>query len=334
MALEILKTLCCDDESATCFNKYCGDTVQVDNVIAAVGLIEEASLPKVGDTVTLSTEEAPVVLTEANFADSLLQWLRDQQFECNAGGEYFHFLNAGLLAKGTRAKPTTVNSDTGSPYAGKQKLRQETTAELMLEEHYLPNTDIITGMQERASSLSVIYFFKQGIIVKDANDEDNIYISDAGFEVTGERNDFIKGSITLTDVSKKDKFYYAASPVAFIKSLKEATKFTFGSPTVTGLVPLACGSKGNCKAYSSLQGSVFTYAPVANELTSCASWALYLNCSDPLGTISDKISIDTATGLVTAAITLPVGTYKFTVEVMNDCCISGSQCFTVEVIPD
>ena len=192
MALEILKTLCCDAESATCFTKYCDSSVEVDNVIAAVGLIEEASLPKVGDTITISTEEAPVVLSDANYAESLLQWLRDQQFECNGGGEYFHFLNAGLLAKGTRAKPTTVNSETGSPYNGRQKLRQETTAELMLEEHYLPNTDIIAGMQERASSLSVIYFFKQGVIVKDANDDDNIYISDAGFEITGERNDFIK----------------------------------------------------------------------------------------------------------------------------------------------
>ena len=334
MSLEILKTLCCDEESATCFNKYCGDSVEVDNVIAAVGLIEEASLPKVGDTIQLSTEEGDVDLTDANYAESLLQWLRDQQFECNGGGEYFHFLNAGLLAKGTRAKPTTVNSETGSPYNGRQKLRQETTAELMLEEHYLPNTDIIAGMQERASSLSVIYFFKQGVIVKDANDDDNIYISDAGFEITGERNDFIKGSITLTDVSKKDKFYYASNPSTFIKSLKEATKFTFGTATVSGLTALACGSKGTCKAYSSVEGVSFTYTPVVNELTSCASWNLYLNCSDPLGTISDKISIDTTTGIVTALSTLPVGTYKFTVEVVNDCCISGSQCFTVEVIPD
>jgi len=334
MALEILKTLCCDEESATCFNKYCDSSVEVDNVIAAVGLIEEASLPKVGDTITISTEEAPVVLSDANYAESLLQWLRDQQFECNGGGEYFHFLNAGLLAKGTRAKPTTVNSETGSPYNGRQKLRQETTAELMLEEHYLPNTDIIAGMQERASSLSVIYFFKQGVIVKDANDDDNIYISDAGFEITGERNDFIKGSITLTDVSKKDKFYYASNANAFIKSLKQATKFTFGNPVVTGLTPLACGSNGACKAYSSIQGVAFTYTPNVNELTSCASWNLYLNCSDALGTVSDDISIDSTTGVITGMTTLPVGTYKFTVEVVNDCCITGGQCFTVEVIPD
>lgn len=334
MALEILKTLCCDEESATCFTKYCDSSVEVDNVIAAVGLIEEASLPKVGDTVTLSTDEDPIVLTEANYAESLLQWLRDQQFECNGGGEYFHFLHAGLLAKGTRAKPTTVNSENGSPYEGRRKLRQETTAELMLEEHYLPNTDIIAGMQERASSLSVIYFFKQGVIVKDANDDDNVYISDAGFEITGERNDFIKGSITLTDVSKKDKFYYASNPTAFIKSLKEATKFTFGNPTVTGLTALACGSKGACKAYTSLEGAAFEFTPVVNELTSCASFAIYKDCGDPLGTLSSHISINSTTGVVTGAASLPVGTYKFTVEVMNDCCISGSQCFTVEVIPD
>lgn len=334
MALEILKTLCCDEESATCFTKYCDSSVEVDNVIAAVGLIEEASLPKVGDTVTLSTDEDPIVLTEANYAESLLQWLRDQQFECNGGGEYFHFLHAGLLAKGTRAKPTTVNSENGSPYEGRRKLRQETTAELMLEEHYLPNTDIIAGMQERASSLSVIYFFKQGVIVKDANDDDNVYISDAGFEITGERNDFIKGSITLTDVSKKDKFYYASNPTAFIKSLKEATKFTFGTATFTGITAKACGSAGTCKAFSVTEGTAFTYTPTVNELTSCASFAIYKDCGDALGTLSTHISIDSTTGVVSGATTLPVGTYKFTIEVMNECCISGSQCFTVEVIAD
>ena len=334
MALEILKTLCCDEESATCFREYCDDNIEVDNVIAAVGIIEEGSLPKVGDTITLSTEEDPIVLSDTNYAESLLQWLRDQQFECNGGGEYYHFLHAGLLAKGTRAKPTTVNDDNGSPYHGKQKLRQETTAELMLEKHYLPNTDIIAGIQDRAASLSLIYFFKQGAIVKDANDEDRISVTDAGFEVTGERNDFIKGSITLSDVSKKDKFYYASNPTNFIKDLKKKTQFTFGNATVTGIALLPCGSKGQCKAYSILEGVGFTYTPDVNELTSCATWNLYLNCTDALGTISDKISIDSTTGVVTGLSTLPVGTYKFTVEVVNDCCINGSQCFTVEVIAD
>lgn len=331
MALDILKTICCDAESATCFTKYCDDSVQVDNVIAAVGLIEEAALPRVGDTVTLSTEVTPVVLSEANYAESLLQWLRDSQFDCNGGGEYFHFLNAGLLAKGTRTKATTVNSETGSPYNGRQKLRQEATAELMLEEHYLPNADIIAGMQERASSLSVIYFFKQGVIVKDANSDDNIYISDAGFEVTGERNDFIKGSITLTDVSKKDKFYYASDPNAFIKSLKVATKFTFDAATFTGMTALACGSNGGCKAFTVPFGTAFTYTPVVNELTSCAGWALFKDCSDELDTLSTHISISSSTGVVSGLATLPVGTYKFTVQVSNDCCITGTQCFTVKV---
>ena len=309
MALEILKTLCCDEESATCFREYCDDNIEVDNVIAAAGIIEEGSLPKVGDTITLSTEEDPIVLSDTNYAESLLQWLRDQQFECNGGGEYYHFLHAGLLAKATRTKPTTVNDDNGSPYHGKQKLRQEATAELMLEKHYLPNIDVIAGIQDRASSLSVIYFFKQGVIVKDANDEDRISVTDAGFEVTGERNDFIK-------------------------DLKKKTQFTFGAATVTGISLLPCGSKGQCKAYSVLQGTGFTYTPSVNELTSCATWNLYLNCTDALGTISDKISIDSTTGVVTGLSTLPVGTYKFTVEVVNDCCVNGSQCFTVEVIPD
>lgn len=331
MALEILKTLCCDEESATCFNQYCGESVQVDNVIAAVGLIEEASLPVVGDTIALSTEEDPVVLTDSNYADSLLQWLRDQQFECNGGGEYFHFLNAGILAKGTRAKPTTVNSDTGSAYNSKKKLHQETTAELMLEEFYLPNTDVIDGIQRRGSSLSVIYFFKQGVIVKDANSDDNIYVVDAGFEITGERNDFIKGSITLSDVSEKDTFYYSANPSLFIKSLKEATKFTFGTATFTGIAALACGSKGGCKSFSVTFGTAFTYTPVVNELTSCAEWELFKDCNDPLGSQSTYISINSATGVVSGLATLPVGTYKFTVQVANECCITGTQCFTVKV---
>lgn len=331
MALEVLKTICCDDELKTCFTEYCGDNVQVDNVIAAVALVEEASLPVVGDTITLSTEENPVILSESNYAESILQWIRDKQFDCGGGGEYFHFLNAGLLAKGTRAKPTTVNSENGSPYNARKKMRQETTAELMLEEHYLPNTEIITGLQTRGSSLSVIYFFKQGIIVKNANADDNVYVSDAGFEVTGERNDYIKGSITLTEVSKSDKFYFVSSPSAFIKELKKATKFTFAAPVVTGIAALACGSKGGCLAYSITETTPFTFTPSVNELTSCATYTLYANCSDSLGTI--PVTVDTTTGVVTSA-GLAVGTYKFTLEVANDCCITGSQCFTIEVLAD
>lgn len=330
-----LMNLCCGDEGLSTLKEYCKGAFDVDDAIAAIAIIENAPIPSVGDTIELSTEVDPVVLTRDNYAESLLQWVRDRQFDCTGGGDIYHFFHNGLLEKGTRTKPTTILSETVNIYSSPEKIRQEATVELMFGQQYLPNIGSINGIQDRAATLSVIYFFKQGAVVKDANDDSNIYITDAGFEVTGEKNKFVSGSISLMDSSKKDDFFFVSSPNSFLKELKKATKFTFGNATVTGIAAKACGSKGSCKVYSILEQAAFTYTPVVNELTSCATFALYKDCGDALPTgLASKISIDSASGVVTASAGLDPGTYKFTIEVTNECGISGTQCFIIEVAVD
>ena len=329
MSLNCLEAICCDEESVTSFSQICGDQVKFDSSIAAVAIVENDSFPEVGDTVTLSNSETPVVLTECNYIDSLLTWVRDKQYACEGGGKYYHFLPNGLLAKATRAKATSKRSENGSNYFGKKYLGYDTTAELFLEEHYLPNSEVICGIQTRASSLSVIYFFKQGGLVLDNDNDYNISISEAGFEVNGNKNEYVMGSITLEESGKcQPAPYYAADPKAFIKELKKKTAFTFDTTVISvALTEQACGSRGSCAAYAVDAADAFTITPVVNELVSCGTFTLFQNCNDEVGEDVD-ISINSSTGVVTST-GLDAGSYKFTVLVTNDCGISGSLCFTI-----
>jgi hypothetical protein len=43
------------------------------------------------------------------------------------------------------------------------------------------------------------------------------------------------------------------------------------------------------------------------------------------------IEIDDTTGIITAEAGLPVGKYKFTVSVINSCCVRGTKCFSIDV---
>jgi hypothetical protein len=330
MSLSCLNAICCDDELTACFTQVCGDQAKFDSSIAAVAIVENDTFPEIGDTITLSTTGA-TVLTACNYIESLLQWVRDKQFACEGGGKYYHLFHNGFLAKATRAKPTTKLSENGSNYFAKKYLGYDTTAELMLEEHYLPNTDVICAIQKRAASLSVIYFFKQGGFVLDSDKDFNLSIQEAGFEITGNKNEYVMGSITLAESGDcQPSPYYASDPKKFIQELKKKTEFTFGANTVTGLTEIACGSRGTCKAYEIAPDTAFTLTPLVNELVSCGNFDLFQNCNDELP-VALPIVINSITGEVEAATGLPVGEYKFIVKVSNDCCIQGSTCFTVSV---
>ena len=329
MSLSCLNAICCDEEVKSCFTQSCGDQVKFDSTIAAIAIVENDVIPKVGETLSLSTGD--VTLTECNYIESLLQWIRDKQFACEGGGKYYHFLNAGLLAKGTRAKATSRLSENGSAYFSKKYLGYTTTAEIMLEEHYLPNADIICGMRNRASSLSVIYFFKQGALVRHSDEDVTITITEAGFEVTGNKNDYVMGSFTLEEDGKCDASpYYVQKPDKFIQELKKKTEFTFGDSVVTGLTEVACGSKGACKAYEIAANTAFTLTPTVNELVSCGAFELLLNCNDEVPATL-PIVINSITGEIEATAGLPAGDYKFYIKVHNDCCIMGSTCFSVTI---
>jgi hypothetical protein len=328
MSVSCLNEICCEEDLASCFKEICGDQGKFDSSIAAIAIVENDSFPKIGETVTLSTEALPVVLTECNYIDSLLQWIRDKQYACVGGGKYYHFLHNGLIAKGTRAKATSKYSENGSNYSSPKYLSYETTSEIMLEENYLPNAEVLCAIKQRASSLSIIYFFKQGGFVLDSDDDHLVYISEDGFEVTGTKNDFIMGSITLTESGKcQPAPFYSQDSKKFIKALKTATGFTFDTPTVTGLVAAACGSSGTCKAYSIAPLTPFTYTPNVKELVACGEFTLYQDCRPE--DIKD-ITIDAVTGLIEST-GLPAGEYKFTIGVKNACCITGNQCFLISV---
>lgn len=325
MSLSCINT-CCDEDSINCFVQACGDKAKVDSAIAAVIILENDSFPKVGQTITLSVGGA-TILTECNYIDSIEQWTRDKQFACEGGGKYYHFLTAGFLAKGTRAKATSRLSENGSGYFAKKYLGYTTTSELMLEEHYLPNTEVICGIRNRAASLSVAYLFKQGGIILNSEDV-TISITEAGFEITGNYQDYVMGSITLEEIGDcEPKFNYSSDATAFIKKLKKKTQFTFGANTVTGLLPVACGSNGGCKAYSIAPATAFTLTPLVNELVSCGDFTLVQEC-DSL--VTAPVTINSITGEVVSA-GLVAGSYKFQIKVANDCCITGSNCFTISV---
>lgn len=329
MSVNCLSDNCCDTSIQACFTEICGEQGKVDSAIAAVAIIENDTLPDIGDTVTLTSSITPVVLTECNYADSLLQWVRDKQYSCPSGNQYYHFFRSGVLSKGTRAKPTDKFSENGSNYAAPQHLGYDTTALLKLEQHYVPNIDFVEGIKTRGSALSVIYFFKQGAIVVDADKDYNIYISGSGFEITGTKGETIMGEIDLTESGQKQPpFYFAADERAFIKELKKATTFTFDSPTVTGIVAAACGSQNGCKAYTVAATTPWTYVPDIKELVTCGTFSLFTDCDTP--TLPSGVTISPVTGTISST-GLAAGTYKFTSVVKNGCCVKGSYCIIVIV---
>lgn len=329
MSVNCLSDTCCDVSIASCFTEICGDQGKVDSSIAAVAIIENDSLPNIGDSVTLSTSMSPVVLTECNYADSLLQWVRDMQFACPSGDKYYHFFKSGVLAKGTRVKATDKFSENGSNYSSPQHLGYETTALLKLEQHYVPNIEFVEGIKTRGSSLSVIYFFKQGAMVIDSDKDYNIYISGSGFEITGTKNEYILGEIDLMETGKvQPPFYFAANQTAFIKELKKSTAFTFGTAVLTGIVEAACGSQGGCKAYTVAAATPWTYTPNVNELVTCGTFELFANCDTE--SLPSGVSLNPVTGAITSTGNT-AGTYKFTQVVKNGCCVKGSYCIIVIV---
>ena len=268
MAKGCFSTVCCDEDAVRCIKEVCGDNVKVDSVIAAMAIIENDTVPVVGNTITLNG--VSVLLEDCNYMESLEKWIREKQFECPADGRNYIFLHAGLMAKGTRAKPTLTFSENGSPYVNNKLKSYETTAEIFLEENYLPNAGTFCDMMQNGSSLSVIYFFKQGGFVINSDAGINLTINDAGFEVTGQQNDFISGSVTLGEKGKcQPQFYTVNNPDSFIKKLKGKTEFTFGVPTITGLTEVACGSNGKCKAYNATAATAFTITPDVNEHITC-----------------------------------------------------------------
>lgn len=330
MIQSCLNTICCDTDGENCFTQLCTEAVKVDSEIAAIAILENDVFPSIGDTITLPFT-GTTVLTACNYAENILYWIRAKQLSCASGnGKYYHFLHTGFVAKGTRAKPTSKRSENSSNYFAKKYLGYSTTAEIMLQEHFLYNSEVFCNMQQRAASLSIAYFTKNGAFVLNSSEDFNVSIQEAGFEITGVKNEYIMGSFTLEETGLcQPKFHFVASPKAFIQSLKVKAEFTFTpTPVVTGLVEVPCGFKGACRGYSIAPATAFTMTPVVIELNACGNFELLQDCGDAP---TVPISIDKVTGVVTSTAGLVVGDYKFIIRVSNDCCVSGTQCFSISV---
>ena len=326
MALSALSKYCCDEEGDKCFKDLCDERISVHSTIAAIAIVENDTFPTVGETINL--DGSAVVLDESNYADSLIAWVRERQYECTDDGKLYHFLHNGLIAKGTRAKPTQVFAENSSQYRSPRHLRYETTSEIMLEENYLPNGKVVTDIVKRRPQLSIAYFFAQGVLVVNSNFGE-IYINEFGFEVTGERNENIMGSISFSEQGEKDPvFYYSQDDKKFTKELRERTQFTFGATVYTGVTELACGSVGGCVALTTPADTAFSVEVSVNELVNCGEFVIFQNCDEAVDPTLDLV-LDTTTGAVTSATGLPAGKYDFTIEARNGCCVYGSKCFSI-----
>ena len=325
-----LSTICCPEDVVPCFKEYCGD-IKVDSTIAALGIVENDSLPKVGDTVQIGTGAATIITCD-NYSGVLLDWLRMKQIECPGGGNFYHFFPTTMINKGMRDLPTKAFSETGSAYNPKQYLSFNTKSEFEIGEHYLPNLPAICSLEKRASRLSLVYFLKQGAMVVDA-DADGFaeLITGTGFQIEGDRNKKIMGKLVFEESGKCENFFYHPKPNEYIKKLSKGTKFQFDAPTgLVGLTPLPCGKVGDCLAYTALVNAPIEIQPVVLGAVNCLSYDLFYGCDKdiPTGIVA---LVDEYSGKIKIAAGLPVGKHKFTVSTTNECCVTGSQCFTIEV---
>lgn len=328
MSVSCISKICCDDDLANCFVELCDNKYAFDSAIVAIGIAEGDSLPAIGSTIDI--DGVPTVITECNYIDILEKWFRVKQYECS-GGAFYHFMHKGFLKKGTRAKPTQTFDENTASYSAPTHQGYETTIEAFLGSNFLPNSDVFCGIMKRGLELNVVLFFKQGGLVLDSSNGHMTYISDAGFEVTGNYKEKIQGSFVITESGDcQPKPYYTQDPVAFIKKLSKKTEFTFDDTVLTVIAPASCIKKGDCFAYDVAANTSFEMQFIAKELLTCGIWKLFQNCNEEVDVALD-IAIDTDLGLLTSAGGLPVGDYKFTVQVANDCCVSGTNCFYIKV---
>jgi hypothetical protein len=319
---------CCTEETAGCFIDICSDNARVDSQIAATIILENETFPLIGETVTIAG--VPTLLEECNYIEKLVAWARDKQKACAGGNKYYHFISGSILNKGSRAAATQTFDENGGAYRPKMHMYAEAVTTLDLGEQYLPNADVICGIMKRNNTLSILHLFKQGGLLLNSNDDTDVSVTDSNFEVTGNGNEYVRGMFTLTERTKActPPFYLASNPKTFIKELQKSTTFTFTNFDVTGLTASACGSKGDCIAYDAVASTAFELEPNV-DISSCSTFSLVQDCSKSVAV--SGIEIDDTTGIITADAGLPVGKYKFTVSVINSCCVRGTKCFSIDV---
>ena len=332
MSFNCVPRFCCE-EDAQYFKTLCEDSARIDSTIPALAIIENDDIPAIGDTVTITTSLTPVVITACNEIETLLQWVKDRLFACEGGGNYYTLLSHKTIKKGTKAKPTmTFNEQPGNYFSDTRKF-YEAISDYDLGQLLVPNIEFFDLMLRRESSFSLIQFTNRGGFVLRAGDGYTITMTDAGFEIVGDKNEYIAGSIQFKEKGTKQAgMSVASNATTFLRELKKEVKFTFETTVVTGASAAACGSIGGCEAFTVIEDTLFTIDSPVAELVSCGTYSLYENCFDALSVeLAALIEVDPVTGIITAAAGLPVGEYKFTKEVVNACNVAGSICYKIIV---
>lgn len=330
MSLTALCKECCTEDSMSCFKPICGNNGAVTDNIEAVAIIKGIlQIPKVGDTIniTVGCDEVFAGLTEANYATKLLEWIRCNQLNCSSDAS-ITFFPATVLQKGTRARPTREFEDEGSARLAPEYNGYTTTSTLMFGKHYISNSKFFCDLLSTREPVSVIYFYKEGVQIVESSGSSRIYVSDAGYEVTGAIKKKIKGDVVITEEGYCDPEVYFTCDKNFLSQLQKETKIEVEAGTVTGLVPAVCGSQKGCKVYSIAPNTAFSIALTSSNLSSCAEWTLYKDCLDDVP-VAEAILIDSATGAISST-GLVAGEYKYTASAKN-CCVEGGFCFIVKV---
>lgn len=321
---------CCDEGSLHCFQPICGNNGAVTDNIEALAIIKgDLTIPKPGDTIQVVSGCNTIFanLTEANYAVKLLEWVRCNQINCGSDAT-ITFFNAGVLQKGMRARPTREYDEETSARSRPEYNGYTTTSTFYFGKHYASNSDFFCDLLQTTENVSVIYFYKDAVQVIESSGDSRIYVSDAGYEVTGNIKQKIKGDIVFTEEGICDpKFYHVCEP-DFLSSLKKKTEIVVELGAVTGLTAVTCGTKKGCSSYTVAPSTPFSITLTTPTLTSCADWVLYKDCYDEIP-VAEPILIDSTLGTITST-GLPAGEYKYTAKVKN-CCVDGDFCFVVKV---
>jgi hypothetical protein len=334
-------------------SRFCGSkpcyslTTQrtVKSKVRATAILQNIAIPKIGATITVRNRPtAPqtaitIVLTKANYADSLEKWVREQQYNCVAGNTAVAFFPWNEV-KGTQPEWTPKTEGLGDEE--ELFIDYQSMATSYTIENGIDNQGFFNDIMLKNPQISVIDFLDGGV-----------YVYPYGSGIGDFVNRLTKASTPLSGDGKArtmleiyhkgivpSEFYRAAVESTFEGALKGATSFSFANnlSLLTDLVVDASCTSGTCKAYTKPVNTAFNFSvvPDQNVIGSCMSYALYL--CDITGTaaalpaaVAAKITINPSTGVITSTTGLIAGLYKFIVSASNNCCVVGEYCLQITV---
>ena len=329
-----------------CYNY--GSKPDTKGAVKATAWIIGDQPPKIGDSVDIFDDEAPgtpatVTLTADNYATSLYDWAKLKAFNCFDGDFYkdMYFFpqdpNKGLQ-NGTRPMwETELEKVDDEELASPIGYKNTTKYNLNL----LENQEWLNNLLAKKARVSIIDFLDNGVQVLPYGTGKNYFenvIKKGGFALDDPKTT-ISGSVEIFHRGKRQPVFYKTDDATYSEKIQKVAEYTFDrtSPTITGITAVGtCGGKSACLKYEVAQGTAFTFklAPLEAAISTCFVTKVLDGCGDALtGVALSTVTVD-GTGLVTCTGISTVGDYTFTVVFENECCVSGSICFSVRVFPD